>query len=292
MLVMSFSTLALSIGCGLGFAASDYFRKAVPASCPTLLLVLYFVGGQLPVFVAWLLWSGDYRLTGGYWAPGVLDAAVGLAGNLLFVAAVRRSALSLMIPVLALVPAITAVASALTLDEVMTTRQIIGAALIVIGLGVLFWPRDAGAGSVAALTRERGLPFMLATTLCWSATPVLDKISTTASSVPMHGLLQIVLLVVAAGAWIVARQGPRGLVLPAGAATPLAAGAAAAGLGYLCQLAAYMATMVALVELIKRLTGVLSALVVGRIMFGEPLTPAKLLGIAVIIVGLPQVILN
>jgi len=292
MLTLSFSALLLSIGCGLGFAASDYFRKAVPATCPTLLLVLYFIGGQIPLFVAWLVWSGEVRLTGDYWAPGLVDAACGLAGNLLFVAAVRRSPLSLMIPVLALVPAITAVAGAIVLGEVMTVRQMLGAALIVLGLGILFWPADMKAGALAALAHERGLPFMLLTTLCWSATPVLDKIATAASSVPMHGLMQMVLLVAAAAGWIVAREGVRGLILPPGAAKPLASGAVAAGFAYLCQLAAYMATMVALVELIKRLTGVLSALVVGRVMFGESLSRAKILGIAVILVGLPQVILN
>jgi drug/metabolite transporter (DMT)-like permease len=291
MLSLSASALALSIGCGLGFAASDYCRKAVPAACPAMVLMLYFVAGQAPVLAAWLLWTGEYRLTAAYWAPGLADVGCGLAGNLLFIAAVRRSPLSLMVPVLALVPVIAAAGSAVALGEIPTPRQGLGGLLIVAGLAILFVPAGGSQGLLRGLAREPGLPLMLLTAACWSATAVLDKLAIAAASVPVHGLLQIAILSGVALTWILAREGPRALALVPGAATPIAGAAVAAGLGYLFQLAAYMATMVALVELIKRLTGVISALVVGRIMFGEPLGPAKLTGIAVVAAGLPLVIL-
>ena len=295
MLTLSLSALVLSVGCGLGFAASDYFRKAVPADCPELLLLLYFVGGQVPVLAAWLLWSGEYRLTADYWGPGLLDAAAGLAGNLLFIAAVRRSPLSLMIPILALVPVLTAAIGVAALGEVLTAKQVSGAALIFMGLVILFIPSGAatlGDGRRRSFGREPGLPLMLGTAVCWSVTPILDKLSVDASSVPVHGLLQTVALTVVATLWILARGGTNAVKLPQGSAAPIAGAALAAGIGYVFQLAAYMATLVAVVELIKRLTGVLSALIVGRVFFGEPLTRTKIIGIAVIFAGLPQVIFS
>ena len=293
MLTLSLSALFLSIGCGIGFAASDYFRKAVPPECPSIVLLLYFVAGQIPVLAIWLVWSQDYRLTPAYWVPGGLDVIAGLAGNLLFIGAVRRSPLSLMIPVLALVPVFTAAIGAVALAEVPTLRQGVGAVLIVAGLVIVFMPEGSGLGrAMVGLTREPGLPLMLGAAACWSATAILDKIAVAASSVPLHGLLQTVSLVIAALGWILFHHGPGGLRLAPGAARPIAGAAIAAGLGYLFQLAAYMATQVALVELIKRLTGVLSALAVGRVMFGEPVTKAKLIGIAVILAGLPQVIFS
>jgi hypothetical protein len=82
------------------------------------------------------------------------------------------------------------------------------------------------------------------------------------------------------------------LKAPNGSAGPLAGGAVAAGFAYGLQLAAYNVAFVALVELIKRTTGLLSALIVGRAKFAEPITAAKAAGIVLIAAGLPFVILD
>jgi multidrug transporter EmrE-like cation transporter len=44
------------------------------------------------------------------------------------------------------------------------------------------------------------------------------------------------------------------------------------------------------VEGLKRVTGLLASLVVGRIMFAEPLTKPKLIGIAILAVGVPLIL--
>lgn len=295
MLSISATALLLSLACGIGYSASDYFRKAVPATCSSSVLMFYFAAGQMPVLAAYLVWDAGYRITGAYWLPGLVDAAFGLAANLFFVAAVRRSPLSLMIPLLALVPVFTAFAGDVFLDEALTERQMIGGGLVIAGLFLLFVPPE-GAQSPPAflkgLGREPGLKWMLATAACWSVTPVLDKIAVAESSVSLHGLLQLMSIVLATGAWVMARQGLHGLRIPAGAGRPLAGSAIAGGFAYLFQLAAYVATMVALVELIKRVTGIVGSLVIGRVMFGETLTVPKLAGIVVILTGLPLVILT
>ncbi|MDX2145077.1 MAG: DMT family transporter [Rhodospirillaceae bacterium] len=293
--MLSLTGLLLSIGCGIGYAATDYFRKAVPAACPPMVLLFYFVSGQIPILAAWLIVSGEWRMTGAYWAPGVIDLALGIIGNFLFVIAVRKSPLSLMIPLLALVPVFTAVTGAVALDEQLTARQLMGTGVVAVGILVLNMPGGGGLSIVSAwraLVREPGTLAMVGTALAWSLTPVFDKICVAASSVPVHGLVQVTLFCAFTGLWVAARSGPASLKAPPGSAAPLAGGALAAGLAYGLQLAAYTVAFVALVELIKRTTGLLSALIVGRLKFAEPITAAKVLGIALIAVGLPFVILN
>jgi multidrug transporter EmrE-like cation transporter len=108
----------------------------------------------------------------------------------------------------------------------------------------------------------------------------------------MHGTIQVAAIWLVTGAWVAARYGWRGLAPPPGSALPLAGGAVAASLGYGLQLAAYQATLVALAEGLKRVTGLLAALAVGRIMFGEPVTRPKTIGVAVLAVGVPLILLS
>lgn len=295
MLTVSASAILLSLGCGIGYAASDYFRKAAAATCSTTLVLFYFMAGQVPILGAWLIFSQEVRLTGGYWLPGLLDVILGLASNACFIVAVRRSPLSLMIPLLALVPVITAGTGAFILGETLSIGQLSGTGLIVIGLLTLYMPpgsRAALAATWRAFRHEPGVPFMLCTVLCWSFTPVVDKICIGASSVPMHGLIQVAAMCAATGAWIIVIEGAHRLIPPRGSAGALAGGAIAAGLGYGLQLAAYQATLVAIVEGLKRVTGLLAALVVGRIMFAEPLTTPKTIGVGILAIGVPLILMG
>ena len=72
----------------------------------------------------------------------------------------------------------------------------------------------------------------------------------------------------------------------------ISSSALTAGLGYGLQLSAYSITLVALVELFKRSLGLVGALILGRVFFGEPITGPKLAGIAIMAVGLQLVLLS
>jgi drug/metabolite transporter (DMT)-like permease len=295
MLTFSLTAALLSIGCGLGFAAADYFRKAVPAETSTALVLFYFIGLQLPLWAGWLWASGETRLTADYWLPGIIDVVLGLGANFTFIAAVRRSPLSLMIPMLALVPVLTTVAGAAMLTEIPSLMQVGGIVLIFVGLLALYAPAGQGARVTAALRAmksEPGMPLMLATIAGWSLTPVFDKMCVAASSVPMHATIQVGAITALVGAWIVLRGGVMALKPNPGSAKPLVGAAVAAALAYGLQLAAYQMAMVALVEGLKRVTGLLAAVAVGRIMFHEPLTRAKLVGVGVLAVGVPMILLG
>ena len=97
---------------------------------------------------------------------------------------------------------------------------------------------------------------------------------------------------IASGCWLMVTGGPRSLVPDRRAVLPLAGAALGAGLAYASQLAAYMAAPVAVVELIKRVTSMASALIVGRAMLKERVTWSKTIGIIIIALGLPLVLLG
>ncbi len=292
---LSLPALALSGACAVAYSASDYFRKAVPSGASPALVLFFGAGLEMPVLTTWLVVSGDARLAPGYLLPGLAAAAVGLGASLLFIIAVRRSPLSLMIPLLALVPALTALLGGALLGEWPTARQTAGIFVVIAGLFTLFVPADGGFHPLAVwrnLIRQPGALPMAGVVVLWSISPPVDKLCMAHASVGVHGLLQLVGLWVAAGLWLVLRGGPKAFAPPPGAAIPLLGVGITAGLAYALQLAAYQATLVAVVELIKRTIGLLGALVFGRAYFQESITGPKAWGVAIIVAGLPLVLLG
>lgn len=293
MLALSLPALVLGLTSGLLYSAADYFRKAVPRACPPDVILFYYVLGQIPLLGAWVAWTGAWGVGAGYAVPGLVDAVFGLAANLLMIVAIRRSALSLMIPLLALAPVFTLLSAGVVLGEWPTLRQDAGILLIAIGLIALFQPAGAKpslGAALATLRAEKGTLPMLAVIALWSTTPAIDKLCLAHTSSAMHSFLQVVLIGGALVAWT-ARQGFARLKLPNGAPVPMTGAAVAGALGYACQIAAYAIALVALVEVIKRLVGLAASQILGRAAFREPVTRAKIAGIAIIAVGLPLVMI-
>jgi drug/metabolite transporter (DMT)-like permease len=294
MLALSLPALLLGLGCGVLYSAADYFRKAAPASCPSETILFYYIGGQLPVLAAWVLWTGKTGVAPGYLLPGLVDVAFGLTANLLFIVAIRRSPLSLMVPLLALVPVVTLLFGGLALGEWPSLLQDVGILLIAAGLFTLFQPPAVKPGIGAAwrlLRAEKGTAPMLIVVLLWSATPALDKLCLSYTSPGMHSLIQVGAIWTLLLVWALWRK-PASLRMPPGALGPVGGSAVAGALGYVVQLLAYSIAMVALIEVLKRTVGLLGSLVLGRTQFREPLTGAKIAGIAVIAAGLPLVMIG
>lgn len=293
MLALSLPALLLGVACGVLYSAADYFRKAAPPSCPPQTILFYYVGGQIPVLAAWVLWSGETTIEPGYLLPGIVDATFGLMANLLFIVAIRRSSLSFMVPLLALVPISTLIVGGLSLGEWPTLKQDIGIALIATGLFTLYQPagtKPTISAAWATLRVEKGTIPMLGVILLWSTTPALDKICLGYTSPGLHSLSQVVMIWSALLVWT-AFSGWRFIYLLPGARGPVAAAAAVGGLGYAAQLVAYSLTFVALIEVLKRTVGLFGSLLLGRTAFREPITPTKIIGIGIIAAGLPLVML-
>jgi len=291
MLAMSVPALFLGIGCALLYAAADMFRKSAPKALGPEIILFYFVGGHIPVLALWALVTGETSVQSAYLLPGILCAACGLAANLLFIVAIRRSPLSLMIPLLALVPVLTLLFAGVVLGEWPTSAQALGIVLVTVGLLTLFKPGEAKPGFAAAwrtLRTEAGTVPMLAVVVLWSATAPLDKLGIESSSVGMHGLIQVTFIWVALAVWL-ARGGRAAFRLPSPALLPVGAAAVTGAFGYALLLAAYSVALVAMVEVVRRTVGLLIALVVGRLAFGEPITRTKVIGVGIVALGLPLV---
>lgn len=292
---LSLPAVAFSVACGVAYSGSDYFRKAVPGSASAPLALFYAFSLEIPVLALWLAVSGDVRLEPGYALPGLAAAILGLGANLLFIIGVRRSPLSLMVPLLALVPVLTALLGGLLLGEWPSATQTAGIGFVAAGLFTLYLPSGGGYHPLAVWRRfieEPGALPMLGVVVLWSISPPVDKLCLAHASVGVHGLIQLLFLAAAAGGWRSATGGRKALVLPRGALRPLMGVAFTAGLGYGLQLAAYQMTLVAMVELFKRSVGLMGALILGRAYYQESVTGPKLAGIAIMALGLPLILLG
>lgn len=293
MLAVSVPALTLTLICAIGFAASDYFRKAAAEHLSPAMLLTVFVGGQIPLIGGWVVVTNSFALADGYWPYGIVTAAAGLFANLFFLMAMRVSSLSLTVPVLGMVPVFTTVFGAVALNEIPTTQQVVGIVVAVAGLMTLYLPEE-DPNPMHVLQRfvtDAGARFMLLTALLWSTTAPLDKVSVQLSSPASHAFIQVCLITVVLIAYIAIAQRPRGIAFARKAVTPAALASLTAGVAYGCQLVAYQLTLVGVVESLKRVIGLLSALLLGRILLNEPLTKPKLIGIGLMIVGVPLIIL-
>jgi drug/metabolite transporter (DMT)-like permease len=294
-LTLGFPALILSLGCAAAFAGADYFRKAIPLSVPLPLALFYLFGLEMPVLGGWMLASGDIRLTADYLVPGLAAAAIGLGANVLFIVALRRSPLSLMIPLMALIPVATTLLSGVLLHEWPRPLQTAGIIIVVLGLFILYVPFNGGFHPLAVwrnFAREPGAIPMIGVVALWSLSPPIDKICVAHASVGMHGLLQLVFLCSVMGAWLTMRGGRQALVLPRATLKPLFLAAMAGGFGYALQLAAFKIAPVGIVELFKRSIGLISALALGRALLQERVTGPTVAAITVMAVGLALILVN
>lgn len=291
---MHFNALLLAFGSSLGWAGLDTCRKVLARRVRPMPLVIFLTFGQLPLFATWLVVDGRLTIMPGYGWPAASSVALNALANLLFVRAVQRSPLSLTVPLLSLTPVFTALMGLLILGEVPTLRQACGILLVVFGAFSLH-ADGVGRGQLRrtwqAFTNEHGSVLMTGVALLWSITAPLDKLATARSSVALHalvlngGIALGLLLVLAATRRLPElrlAKGQFGLLLGA-----IACGTAALGF----QLLAFQWLLVALVSVIKRVIGLLAALVLGQLVFAEPLTLPKLWSIGPMTVGIVLILL-
>jgi drug/metabolite transporter (DMT)-like permease len=281
--------LAAIIAASLGFAALDALRKALIARVDPVPLAALLAGGQLPIFVVWVLVSGEWRVGAGYVLPGAATVMLNIVANLLFLRALQVSPLSVTIPFLSFTPVFSTALSALLLGERPGALPLLGIGLVVAGALLVNLRRD-GAIRAAALLHEPGSVLMTGVALVWSLTAVLDKRALAFAAVPVHAALQcagvaLVLLLVLAGR---GQIGELAAIRAARGRYALALLAAAAGLGF--QFLALRLTLVGFVEALKRAIGMFFAVGVGRAAFGEPFTRGKVAGVLLMSAGVALIV--
>lgn len=288
------TAILLAIGASLGWAGFDATRKALAARIPAVPLVAFFCLGQVPFFILWLLHDGLPEIAPGYLWPATTTVALNIAANLLFVRAVALSPLSVTIPLLSLTPVFTALIAWPIMGELPLPIQWLGILTVVAGAFCVNASTEdlRRPGRLAAtLVRERGALYMAAVALLWSITSTADKLGMERSSAPLHALVQVGGVALGLLVFLVVRRQLGSLRLvrerPLTAMATVLFAVAALGL----QLLAYAALFVSVVEAIKRAVGMTAALVIGRLAFGEPIGPVRVLAVVAMGIGTALILL-
>ncbi|HSF20009.1 MAG TPA: DMT family transporter [Vicinamibacteria bacterium] len=269
---------------GLAFACLDLVRKMLAGRLEPLALVFFMSLGAVPLTGTLVAVYGAGRPTVGYLVPGLGALVLSFAGSLGFIHSVKISPLSRTIPLLSLTPVFTAVMAVPLLGERPSGRQALGIALVVIGAMALNSDGNL-VRPLVGLVREKGALIMTGVALLWSISGPLDKKAIDQASVYFHAsVMTIGVALGALGILAVQRQissletGRRHIVL-------LGASMIAVTLALTFQLLAIQHVLVSLVEAMKRALGSLTALVLGRLVFGETIHPVQVAAVVVMVAG-------
>lgn len=285
--------LQLVLACSVAWSLLDLLRKRLMGAgiAPMPLLVL-LAAGQLPVLALWAASHANHYFDAGYFLPGLGSVALNILANIAFLEAMRIAPLSLTVPLLSLTPVFTTALAVPILGQVPTTRQVAGIVLVVVGaLALQAGDGPVGMGFWRRVAHERGSLLMLLVAAGWSLSMPLDRLALDHASPPIHALA----LNAGVAVGVLGLLAVRGRLAELGdvrrrpllmVATLLVA-AAAVGL----QLLAILDVPVGVVETVKRGLGSGMALLLGRLVFGERITPRAILAVAVMSSGVAMILL-
>lgn len=298
-MMLSLPLLAV-LGASLALSGFDLTRKLLSRHLSALPMVGLLAAASVPVFAVLVAVGGAPGIRSGYLLPASGSVALHLVAHLAFLRAVRLSPLSLTVPLLSLTPVFTAIAGFLILGERPTAAGLAGIGLVVAGAFWLHRPSLRTRTSrrsresldlLATLWRDPGAWLMTAAALMWSLSLPLDKLAVTRSDPAFHGLVLTAGISLGALGLLVFRgqlhelkrvRHARGMFVLTLLASTLALG---------LQLVAIQWVLVSLVETAKRGIGNVAAVVLGRSVFQEPLTSAKIAAALLMSVGVALILM-
>lgn len=292
---MHLGALLLAIAASVCWSGLDACRKSLAARLAPVPIVFSLTLGQVPLFGLWALGEAQWTILPGYTVPAALSILLNTVANLLFIRAVQLSPLSLTVPLLSLTPVFTTIMGSVLLHEAPTWRQWLGILLVVAGAFALHG-KGKGTTSLSPLWQayriERGSVLMTGVALLWSMTAPLDKLAMAYASLPLHGFIQCAGMSAGLFGVLVVRRQLRALGLAQGQLLPLLGAVAFGAAAYGLQLLALQALFVAIVEVIKRVVGLVGALGIGSLVFAEPLTWQKFWAVGLMSTGTILVLLQ
>lgn len=274
--------LLLVLAASVASSGFDLFRKMLVRDLAPVPMVFLLATASVPLFGAAVVFGEPVEVQAAYWWPALGSAALNVVANLAFLEAVRISPLSVTVPLLSLTPVFTALLGFGLLGERLGALQIAGIVLVVTGafwLNVGMTSEPGSGGERRSLARsflsQPGAWMMAGTALLLSLTIPLDKLAVGYANPPFHGL--VLTAGIALGTLIVLAVQNRWREL-AGLRRGwlpflLALASSTLALGF--QLVALKYVFVSLIETLKRGIGNLLAVLLGRAVFHEPLTPGK-----------------
>lgn len=287
---MFFFDQVLILLAAVGFALLDLFRKLLAGRVRVVPLLFLLTAGVVPIYVAWFAWEGAPAPRASYWAPALASVAINVLANLLYLRAVHLGEFSRTIPLLSLTPVFTAILSVPMLGEVPGVRQAAGILLVVVG-AVWLQRGPAARGEKLRGRIPESAWMMLGVALLWSSTTPLDKLAMQHGSASLHATVLHVGIAASLGIWLAARR-EFGRIRDVRSSPWLLLGAlCASAVALAAQLMALERVFAAFLETLKRGWGGLAALVLGSLVFSEPVTWRKSLAVAVMIGGVAMLLL-
>lgn len=280
------STLAfqLAAAAALGWALYDLARRALSSHLPAWVLVAATTTGALPLLLGWALYEGDWRITAAYWTPGLAAVALNVAANFCYFRAFQMAPLSVTLPMLSFTPLFASLLGAAFLGDDIGPRETAGALLVVLG-GLALGLRAGG------FSFEPGSAMMLVVAFLWSATLLLDKRALALASLQVHALVLNAGVAVGGLAALAILGRVRELRAVSGHWGGLAVAVALGATALAFQLYALRELPVGIVETIKRGVGGLSAVILGRLIYGEAITLRKVAAVAMMAIGVAFLLL-
>lgn len=274
----------LGVGSALCWAGLDVIRKALAGKASPTSLAVFLLVGQVPFLGAWAAYDQAWISDPRYWPPAAASMAMNALANVLFMRSVQLSPLSRTVPFLSLTPVFSALAAIPLLGEVPSVMHWAGILLVVIGALVL--NSDLGESWWKSLSHEKGAPFMIAVAVLWALSTALDKRALPHASPATHAFLlsggSALILV----SWMLLRRKQGELRDAFAAPKGLLAGMVAFAVAALAlQMVALQWLWVAVIETLKRAFGVFGSVVMGRLVFAEPITGRKLAAMLLMIAG-------
>ena len=280
--------LAVALGTAVGWSLFDLQRRFLSSRMSAWALVVWVTVPAMPIFAAWAVIAGETRLDSGYWSFGATSVALNVVANLAYFRAFQLSGLSVTLPLLSLTPVFSSLLGALFLAQPVGPREALGIGAVVLGALVLSTSRS---GLDRRFRPEAGSLLMGFVALCWSITPLLDKLALERSSPAVHGM--VLNGGVAAAGVAALWTGGRAAELRAvrGSALLLLSAVACGAVALGTQLVAIQTVPIGVVETLKRGVGGALAVVWGRTVFGEPVSARILLATALLVVGVGLILL-
>jgi len=285
---VSLIPLLLVVAASVASSGFDLFRKVLVRHLAPVPMVFLLATASVPLFGAAVLFGEPVPVQTSYWLPALGSVALNVVANLTFLEAVRISPLSVTVPLLSLTPVFTALLGFAVLGERPAPLDLVGILLVVIGA---FWLNVEPKSSARAFVSQPGAWLMAGTALLLSLTIPLDKLAVGRASPPFHGL--VLTAGIALGALTVLtvqkRWGELAGLRRGWLPFVLALVSSTLALGF--QLVALKVVLVSLIETLKRGIGNLLAVILGRAVFGEAVTPGKLAAALLMAAGVALILL-
>lgn len=263
----------------------DVFSKKGLASIDEYVIAWALRFFALPFLLPLLFFIKIPPLRPGFWIALVVGAGLNAVCTILYMKAIKQSALSLTVPLVALTPMFLLLTSPFMIGEFPDRSGVFGIVLIVMGSYVLNFNASARGyfAPFRALLQEPGPKLMLMTAFLWSITANFDKIGIQNSSPLFWSLaaptgMALVLMP------IMFYKSPQALQQIPAVLKKLVPIGFFAALTVIFQMLAVSLTLVAHVIAIKR-TSTLLSVAWGFLIFNETGFKERLLGASIMVAG-------